>query len=174
MLSLPPCAFIELLDFLLLLLLPEMGQRNELGCPLLPPSIPASPVPAKPELREHQVATSSPSPAPASPKGRKVVRVSPSPSRFWGSWDSRAWGRGAQRDTTRETSSLAGVLSFPPFPWLFSSLGVPLRCSVYPAGMPPPSSLPCCLPSCSSHCCVTRALGAQRKFLVWIGYFRQP
>lgn len=125
MLSLPPCAFTELLDFLLLLLLPEMGQRNELGCPLLPTSIPASPVPAKPELREHQVATSSPSPAPAFPKGRKVVRASPSPSWLRGSWDSRARGRGAQRDTTWETSSLAGVLSLPPFPWLFSSLGGP-------------------------------------------------
>ncbi|KAM6253447.1 uncharacterized protein LJ264_008395 isoform 2-T2 [Porphyrio hochstetteri] len=42
----------ELLDFLLLLLLPEMGQRRErvVAC-----CLPASLVPAKPELREHQM-----------------------------------------------------------------------------------------------------------------------
>lgn len=67
---------------------------------VVPRRLLTSPVPAKPELREHQVATSSPGPVPASPKSRKAVRGSASPSRLRGSQGSGTRGRGPQRDST--------------------------------------------------------------------------
>lgn len=72
-LSPSPCHFTELLDFLLLLL--EKGQRGERSCSRC---LPASPVPARPELREHQVAAPRIPPARrAPPKAESARAVTP-------------------------------------------------------------------------------------------------
>lgn len=74
-LSLPPCHFTELLDFLLLLLLPEMGQRNEASCLPLPASIAC---PCKAGAAWASGGNISPSPAPLPPRAGRVS-ASPRP-----------------------------------------------------------------------------------------------
>lgn len=76
-LSLPPCHFTELLDFLLLLLLPEMGQRNEPSCPPLHPSIAC---PCKAGAAGASGGNISPSPAPLPPKATPVSASPPFPA----------------------------------------------------------------------------------------------